>query len=336
MSPDRWEDLHRQARERSQRIRSRREERGGGGPEPGDLFVLPETADLPVEWAVLDRHPLNPGLLLAVPADANPFTGSADVEVPEGEPGGPLNLRCRFGVWMDAEAFEPERRTGTLASAAVEEARRKRRELEWGEPSASPLAWEVDADPEYRDWLADTAAPARAALEARRFTAKRPKPGGRVIPFPGTGIRLLAAALLAVCVGLSIWVAKLEQTVGQLSEPAIDVPVGELTLGGEPRSAPDETVVRVPPEASWFVVYLVIDQRIEAEVGRVEIATWDGDVIYRSDPQPIEPSDESMLRLPRRLFPEGRYRVRLREGVGPEGRVLDEVVLVVESSRVPE
>ena len=37
----------------------------------------------------------------------------------------------QFGVWMDAEAFQPERRTGALAPAAVEEARRKRRELEW-------------------------------------------------------------------------------------------------------------------------------------------------------------------------------------------------------------
>ena len=326
MSPDRLDDLHKQARERSMQIRSGREERRG--PEPGDLFVLPETADLSVEWAVLARHPRDPGLLLAVPADANPLTGSADVEVPEGEPGGPLNLRCRFGVWIDAGAFAPERRTGALEPAAVEEARRKRRELEWGEPSASPLAWEVDADPEYRDWLADTAAPAREALEARRSVPKRPA-GGRLIPFPGAGVRLLAAALLAVCVGLSVWVAKLEQKVGKLSGPAIDVLVGDLELGGEPRSLSNETVVQVPPEANRFLVYLVF-RPIEAEVARVEIATWDDEVIYQSEPRPIEPTAEPVLILPRQLFPDGRYRVRLLEGVGPEGRLLDETILIVE------
>ncbi|HYO11902.1 MAG TPA: hypothetical protein VE685_01760, partial [Thermoanaerobaculia bacterium] len=245
------------------------------------------------------------------------------------------NCTASFGVWIDAEAFDPERRTGALAPAAVEEARRKRKELDWGDPSASPLAWEVDADPEYRDWLADTAAPARAALEVRRSTPKRPA-GGSVIAFLGTGVRLLAAALLAVCVGLSVWVTKLKQTVGQLSEPSIDVPVGELKLGGEPRSLPNETVVPVPPEARWFVVYLVFDPQIEAEVGLLEVATWDGEVIYRSELQPIEPAGDSMLRLPRRLFPEGRYRVRLLPGASPEDRPLEEVILTVETSRVPE
>jgi hypothetical protein len=326
MSPDRLDDLRKQARERAMRIRSGREERRG--PEPGDLFVLPETADLPVEWAVLDRHPLNPELLLAVPADANPLTGSADVEIPEGEPGGPLNLRCRFGVWIEMGAFDPERRTGALAPAAVEEARRKRKELEWGEPSASPLALEVDADPEYRDWLADTAAPARAALEARRFASKRPKPGGSVIAFPGSWVRLVAAALLAVCVGLSLWVAKLEQKFGQLSG---SVPFELVHLGGEPRSGSNETVIRLPPEANWFVVYLSFDPGIEAEVANVEIVGPDGEVVSQSGP--IKLSGERMIMLPHR---EGRYHVRLWEGAGPGGTLLEEAVLVVETAEAPK
>jgi hypothetical protein len=332
MSPDRLDDLRKQARERSTRDRSEREERGGGGPEPGDLFVLPETAGLPVEWAVLDRHPLNPGLLLAVPADANPLAGSADVEVPESEPGGPLNLRCRFGVWIEMGVFDPERRTGALAPAAVEEARRKRKELEWGEPSASPLAWEVDADPEYRDWLADTAAPARAALEARRFTSKRPKPGGSMLAFPGSWVRLLAAALLAVCVGLSVWVAYLARTVDELSKPAFGVPFGDVTLGHEPRSGSNETVIRLPPEASRFVVYLAFDPGIEAEVANVEIVGPDGKVLSRSGPIKL-PSGERMIILPHR---EGRYHVRLWEGAGPGGALLEEVVLVVDTAEAPE
>lgn len=334
MSADRWDELRKEARKRSERNRAEREERGGGAPEPGDLFVLPETADFSVEWAILDRDPGPPERFHAVPADANPLAGSADVEVPAGEPGGPLNLRCRYGVWIDAEAFDPERRTGALAPDAVEEARRKRRELEQGEPSASPLAWEVDADPEYQDWIADTAAPARGALEARRSAPKRPEQGGggRLLPFPGSKVHLLAAALFAVCIGLSVWVAALRQAVDRLSEPVFDVKVGYVDLGGDPRSLPNETVVRVPPGASRFGVLFVFDRRMERGTGRFEIVAPGGEILARSAPGRIEPLGESAFFLPRESFPDGRYRIRLLEGSGPGGRLLDEVVLTVETA----
>src|SRR5437763_369858 len=120
-------------------------------PEPGDLFVFVETADFPVEWAVLDRQPGDAGRLLAVPADTHPLAGSADVEVSAGEPAGPLSLRCRFGLWLDAARFDPARRTGTLAPDAVARALGRRTELETGEVHASPLAYEAEADPEYED-----------------------------------------------------------------------------------------------------------------------------------------------------------------------------------------
>jgi hypothetical protein len=332
MSTDRWDDLQKEARKRSEQARTDRKGRGGRAPAPGDLFVLPETADFPVEWAILDRDPGPPERLHAVPADANPLAGSADVEVPAGEPGGPLNLRCRYGVWIGADAFQPERRTGALAPAAVEEARHKWRELERGEPSASPLAWEVDADPEYQDWLADTAAPARAALEARRSAPKRPGGGGRLLPFPGSKVHLLAAALFAACIGLSVWVALLQQTVDRLSESVFDVPVSYMDLGGDSRGLPDETVVRVPPGASRFAVLFVFDQRMERGTGHFEIVAPDGEVLSRSGPMRIKPTGESAFFLPRERFPDGRYRVRLLEGSGPGGRLLDEAVLTVETA----
>lgn len=329
MSPDRWDELQKQARKGMEKTRAGMDELGDRAPRPGDLFVLPETADFPVEWMILDRDPGPPERFHAVPADANPLAGSADVEVPAGEPGGPLTLRCRYGVWIDMDAFDPERRTGALAPATVEEARRKRRELEGGEPSASPLAWEVDADPEYQDWLADTAAPARAALEARRSTPKQP--GGRVLLFPATGVQLLAATLAATCIGLSLWVAVLKQTVDRLSEPVFDVPIEEIKVGGDPRSLPNETVVQVPPEESLFVVLFVFDRRIDAETGHFEILAPDGEVLVRSPPGQIEPLGERPLLLSRRRFPDGRYRIRLLEGAGPGGRLLDEAVLTVET-----
>src|SRR5262249_34197430 len=114
-------------------------------PEPGDLYVLAETADFPVEWAVLDARAGHPQRRTAAPT---PPAGSADGEGPATAAAGPLSLRCRFALRLDAARFDPARRTGALAPAAVARALEKRAALEAGDPAASPLAWEVDADPE--------------------------------------------------------------------------------------------------------------------------------------------------------------------------------------------
>ncbi len=177
-------------------------------PEPGDLFILVETADFPVEWAVLDRRTGNPERLLAVPADTNPLAGSADVEVLANEPGGPLSLRCRFGLWLDTARFDPARQTGALAPDAVARALACRGELEAGKSSASPLAWEADADPEYEDWVREVLVPAHAAL-ARPLAEGEPAPQSPVLPFRrrwtafGNPYALAASVLLMVTLGLA-------------------------------------------------------------------------------------------------------------------------------------
>src|SRR6185295_19446846 len=88
--PRRLEALAAQARELAVRTEAELERRRGQPAAPGDLFVLPATADLPVEWAILERRPEGRGKLLVVPADTNPLVGTADVEVGEEDPGGPL------------------------------------------------------------------------------------------------------------------------------------------------------------------------------------------------------------------------------------------------------
>jgi hypothetical protein len=178
-------------------------------PETGDLYVLAETADFPVEWAVLDRQSDNPKRLLAVPADTNPLAGSADVEVPANKPAGPLSLRCRFALWLDAGRFDPARRTGALAPDAVARALEKRAALEAGDPAASPLAWEVDADPGYQDWVREVLIPAHAALAppaAREEPAAPPVAAVRPIrrwTALGNPYALAASILLMVTLGLT-------------------------------------------------------------------------------------------------------------------------------------
>jgi hypothetical protein len=169
----------------------------GGPPGPGDLVLLPETADLPVEWAVLGRDPARPGLLLIVPADTNPLAGSADVEVAAGAPSGPLTLRCAFGLWIDEPRLATARRTGVLAPEDVAAARQVWESRERGEPVGSLLAEEVDAETEYQDWMEDVLVPARAALAAPAIPLRR-RPA-----FFGNPFALAASVLLAVSLGLA-------------------------------------------------------------------------------------------------------------------------------------
>jgi hypothetical protein len=174
-------------------------------PEPGDLFVFAETAGFPVEWAVLERRPGDPGRLLAVPADTHPLAGSADVEIPANEPSGPLRLRCRFGLWVNASSFDPARRTGALDSGAVARALAKRAELETGEATASPLAFEDDADPEYEDWVREVLAPAHAVLSR---PAEKPVPSNLRGPSRrwsslGNPYALAASILLLITLSLA-------------------------------------------------------------------------------------------------------------------------------------
>ncbi len=98
-------------------------------PEPGDLFLLAETAEQAVEWAILDRDPDDPQWLLVVPADTESAMGNADVGVAADAPRGPLSLHCAHARWLEATAFDVNMRTGFLEPMTLELARRKRLEL---------------------------------------------------------------------------------------------------------------------------------------------------------------------------------------------------------------
>lgn len=164
MNPHRQDQIRRlteQARSRLGEARAAADRRGGGPPEPGDLYVFPETARFDVQWAVLAHQPPE---LLVVPADDRPLVGSADVAVPAGASCGALTLRCRFGVWLGEAAFDPEMRTGRLAPEDLERIRRKRAEVERGAVVGSVLERETDGEPEYEDWAEDVLAWAQATL----------------------------------------------------------------------------------------------------------------------------------------------------------------------------
>jgi hypothetical protein len=324
--PRRLETLAAQARERAVWTKAELERRRGQPAGPGDLFVLPVTADLPVEWAVLERRPEGRGKLLVVPADTHPLAGAADVEVGEGYPGGPLRLRCRFGVWLDAVSFDPEHRSGVLASETVAAALDRHRQVESGSLAPSPLAEEVEADPEYREWIREV--PERA----RELAAAGPKPEVKRFPSPSPKPAYALAAMFAlVAVGLSLWVVRLSREVDRLSAPVFDMPSVEVELGQGVRGG---TVVQVPREASHVLIVLVLDPSLGPgpRDGYLEILRRSGEPVWRSSRKHLVPLAEMRLLLPRRLLPDGDYRVRVYPESGFGARPLAEEALRVETA----
>ncbi len=290
-----------------------------GPPEPGDLFVLRATGELPVEWALLDRRPQ--GDLLAVPADTNPLAGGADVEVPATAPGGPLCLRCRLSVWLRPGLFEPGLRSGRLAPETVAEALQQVRRLEAGTLEPSPLAEEVDADSEYRDWIREVPERARALALAARPAASR-KPGS----WFGPGYSLAAMfALLAI--GLGLWAATLRREVKQLSAPVFDISPQEVVLGETHRGP---TVLEIPPQDDHVLLTLVVDASIPPQDAHFEILNAKGRPVWRSDPLRLTPRDFRLF-LRRSDLPDGTYRVRIVPETG--GRPLSESTFVIQTRR---
>ena len=288
-------------------------------PQPGDLFVLAATADLPVEWAILDRRP---GKVLAVPADTRSLAGSADVEVPAELSGGPLSLRCRFGVWLDAGLFEPALRSGALEPDIVAEALQRCRRLESGDLEASPLAEEVDADPEYADWIREVPERARALAAAARPVAARPAPA-----VSWASAHRLAAMFALLAVGLSIWVVLLRREVGRLSEPIFDIPANEVVLGAENRG---DSALEIPRGASHVLLLLVVDARIAPQDGRFEIVDTGGREVWHSPRVHLIPAGEFRLVVTRGRLPDGRYTVRIVPDAG--GRPIAEKPLKIVTS----
>ena len=333
--------------ERSARLEEELQARHGRPAAPGDLFVLRATADLPVEWALLERR--SDGKLLAVPADAGPPAGSNDVEIPADAPGGPLSLRCRFSLGLDAALFERELRSGVIAEESVTEALYRvhelerppvlesrdvdadidtvifasREELEPYPSGVSPLAEEVDADPEYQDWIRDVIDPAWVLASEAKPAARTRSSGG----FSWGVAHQLAAVLAVLAIGLSVWVAVLRREVDRLSQPVFDVPSEDVVVGGTTRG---ERTIVVPEDAREILLVLVVDSLIEEPEGRFEIRNLQDKRVWGNDsPVPLTLGSEFRLILPRHMLPDGLYRIRLLPASG--GDPLGEEILKVET-----
>lgn len=298
-------------------------------PEPGDLYVSEQSADFPVEWMVVGADPRRPGRLLVVAADSAPFAANADVAVPAEVPHGPLTLRPRFTVSVEAQDLAPDHRVGTLPERFVSRVRESSAALASGARRATVLEEETDADPEYRDWVEEVLEPACAALGVSgrdRSTQRAPQPA-RAARWPST----LAALFLLTSIGLSFWVAALRREVGRLSAPLVDPPRLEVVFGDAPRGP--ETL-RAPAGASHVVIEVLLDAEIPAyKAYRMVLETASGRRVVDTGPRTARIAGAYQIVLPLASLPEGEYRLRL-EGLSAQGAtVIEERRLFLEHLR---
>ncbi len=233
---------------------------------PGDIYVLGEDPDSPVEWVVLTGD-AEPHRLLAVPADTNPMAGSRDLALDDPS-AGPLVLRLGLATDLTASVFEPAARRGALEPESLKLALHAYGEVESDEPLGTVRQREMDVDPAYEDWIRDHVEPARQALmaaaagsagteEVLAFPEQpvtRPKePTGRMVP--ARWIYALAAALVLVTVGLSSWIVSQQRQLDRFSRPSFNLPSAEIRLNDVARGAEP---IAVPGDATHLLLYLFL------------------------------------------------------------------------------
>ncbi|MEP7011581.1 MAG: hypothetical protein ABJC13_14760 [Acidobacteriota bacterium] len=321
------------------------EERRGRAPEPGEIFVLSETAELPVEWALLEA---GPNSFLAIPADTQPLAGSRDFALGANVLSGPLVLRCGHAAEIAASRLRPELRTGLLDPHSLAAARSLQKALAAGTSAADPVGEEVDRDPEYRDWVTEVLDPARAVLRGLGEGDNRSSEvESKVVPFedrrlkrveqptrvqaPGwrPALPWLVAAGLAIALGWSnhelreIQVAAAEP---QFDEPSLALPGG--TVRGE-TSFPLPPDSGSPGERVHISGFTPSDLVGPTPTVLVLLDKFDHEVV-RSPVRDRGPSDDWSMAIPRLKVSPGRYRVALRSLDGKPLAVWD--IRVVESA----
>ena len=289
-------------------------------PSPGDLFQFPETPEL--QWAVLE-HGAN-GKLRVVAADVHPAIGSADVAAPPESACGALSLRCRLAVWLEADQFDLENRTGSLEPTVLDRARQKRAALDAGRPVGSPAEQETDLELEYQELLQELES-AGAILRERDAPAptprnnvapaRRPAPrwGATSNPYALAAVVLLAVslALVAGMIGQLRKVATLERRISEAGpeKPAVQLPFAWLSPQEEIRG-PGKTVT-VGREASYIILALEVIAAEPYPSYRLDILEKDaGSPIFSEVVEQTGLTEVSVL-LPRRVLGTGEYQLRL-------------------------
>ncbi len=300
------------------------EERRGRAPEPGEIFVLSETAELPVEWALLEARPKS---FLAIPADTQPLAGSRDFALGANVLSGPLVLRCGHAAEIAASRLRPELRTGLLDPRSLTAAKSLQAALANGTAAEDPVGEEVDRDPEYRDWVVEVLDPARSVL-TELSEKDDSKQFADVIPFKDKrslrtersrgqisnwrrALPWLAAAGLAIALGWSR--SEYRALVHEVSAPQFDEP-NPVLLQGTVRGPVEFTLAPATGSLIERVHFSVLVPDTLPESSRVAVVLFDKQEkeLVRSPLGTRVPGTAWTMSIPRSLVSGGPYRIELQ------------------------
>lgn len=169
-----------------------------------------------------------------------------------------------------------------------------------------------------------------------RLPREEPVPSPRPLPRPSAPPRrwlpAAAAALLALSVGLSLWAARLQRTVEELSRPQLNAPVTDLRPGPVRQGGEGPAVVELAPGSLSFTLLLNPPSAVGVEEDHgIEIVRPDGTLVWRG--QGLRPNafGSFSLTLSRRFLAGREYRIRLL-GPGDGAAIAEYPVKIVPSS----
>lgn len=308
-----------------------------GSPRAGDVYLLHENVDSPVEWVVLEQDPAAAGRWIVVPADTNPMAGSSDLCLSADASAGPMTLRLRFAVSVAAGTLDPAMLKGVLESESMNLVREMRERATGVQARATTRQREVDLDPDYEDWIQEVVEPAAAAVRDRetrsdrmpfsRPEADRKRPARAQQMVPVEWVYALAAALVMVVVGLGSLVGVQLREIGRLERPRLDIPTKEIQLNDEQRNV---ARLRLPGDTSHILLYLTIDETESCESYALELLDLEGRNLWSQSELSGTPVDELNLMLTRDVLSKAPLKIRLEGICGGAHKLIDEQEIAVE------
>lgn len=193
---------------------------------------------------------------------------------------------------------------------------------DFGAERPAPAA-EVDAVWEAIQARANApAAPIRSA--APPSLRDHPRRGGQA-----RWLQAVAAGLLVGVIGLSLWVARLQTTVGELTQPQLNAPVQELAPSGSRGGDSGPPALRLPAGTTLFTLVLNPADRKDFPDYGAEIERQDGGILWSGRGLEKNTFGSFSLALPRALAPDGTYRIHLYGLEGERREPLGEYALVI-------